>query len=140
MQVDAKPYILEDNIGQQLIAPPDDWQQRPDMKFTKRLRASMVARSRFIEDFVIEKSKEGMASMSFSAQDSIPLPNAGLILHPDFRYTKLINPIRKPGNDNDSLSLASVSLNGSILYPLTLKYLPGKISCWKQDSIPTSLR
>lgn len=60
MQVDAKPYILEDNIGQQLIAPPDDWQQRPDMKFTKRLRASMVARSRFIEDFVIEKSKEGI--------------------------------------------------------------------------------
>lgn len=42
--------MFEDEIGLKLIAPPDDWQQRPDMKFTKRLRASIVARARFIED------------------------------------------------------------------------------------------
>ena len=43
-----------------LIAPADDWQQRPDMKFTKRLRASIIARSRFIEDLIIEQCKQGI--------------------------------------------------------------------------------
>jgi methyltransferase (TIGR00027 family) len=56
--VDAEPPILEDNIGLKLVAPPGDWQERPDMKFTKRLRASIVARARFIEDLVIDQSKE----------------------------------------------------------------------------------
>lgn len=61
MQTDAKPYIIEDEVGLKLIAPPGDWQQRPDMKFTKRLRASIVARARFIEDLVIEESKKGIS-------------------------------------------------------------------------------
>ncbi len=61
LQVDAGPHILEDEIGLKLVAPPDDWQQRPDMKFTKRLRASIVARARFIEDLIIEQSKQGIS-------------------------------------------------------------------------------
>jgi methyltransferase (TIGR00027 family) len=60
-QWDAKPYILEDEIGLKLIAPPEGWQQRPDMKFTKRLRASVVARSRFIEDLIVEQTKQGIS-------------------------------------------------------------------------------
>jgi methyltransferase (TIGR00027 family) len=62
VQVDAKPYILDDEVGLKLIAPNGDWQQRPDMhpQFTKRLRASMVARSRFIEDLITEESKNGI--------------------------------------------------------------------------------
>lgn len=60
VQIDAKPHILEDEIGLTLVGPTDDWQQRPDMKFTKRLRASVVARSRFIEDLIIEQSKQGI--------------------------------------------------------------------------------
>ncbi|WP_316836866.1 class I SAM-dependent methyltransferase [Pedobacter nutrimenti] len=59
VQIDAKPPILADEIGLKLIDPTDEWQQRPDMKFTKRLRASVVARSRFIEDLIIEQSTEG---------------------------------------------------------------------------------
>jgi methyltransferase (TIGR00027 family) len=58
MQADAKPHILEDEMGFKLITPPEDWQERPDMKFTKRLRASIVARARFIEDLIIEQSKQ----------------------------------------------------------------------------------
>lgn len=61
LQVDAKPHILEDEIGLKLVAPEDDWQQRPDMKYTKRLRASILARSRFIEDLIIEQSKQGIS-------------------------------------------------------------------------------
>ncbi|MBS1665988.1 MAG: class I SAM-dependent methyltransferase [Bacteroidetes bacterium] len=60
MQVDAKPFILEDEVGLKLIAPPEGWQQRPDMKFTKRIRASIIARARFIEDLIIEQSKKGI--------------------------------------------------------------------------------
>ena len=59
-QVDAKPYILEDKVGLQLVAPADGWQERPDMKFTKRLRASIIARARFIEDLIIEQSQQGI--------------------------------------------------------------------------------
>src|SRR6185312_9270836 len=60
VQLDAKPPIFEDEIGLKLVAPPDDWQQRPDMKYTKRLRASIIARSRFIEDLVLEQSQHGI--------------------------------------------------------------------------------
>jgi methyltransferase (TIGR00027 family) len=61
LQVDAKPAIFEDEVGLKLIAPDDDWQQRPDMKFTKRLRASIIARARFVEDLIIEQSKQGIS-------------------------------------------------------------------------------
>lgn len=59
-EADAKPHIIEDEIGLKLIAPPEDWQQRPDMKFTRRLRASIVARARFIEDLIVERSGQGI--------------------------------------------------------------------------------
>jgi methyltransferase (TIGR00027 family) len=60
MEVDAKPPIIEDDLGLKLVAPEPGWQERPDMKFTKRLRASIVARARFIEDLIIEQGKEGI--------------------------------------------------------------------------------
>lgn len=60
VQTDAKPHVLEDETGWKLIAPPSGWQERPDMKYTKRLRASVVARSRFIEDLVIEQCRQGI--------------------------------------------------------------------------------
>lgn len=60
VQIDDSPHILEDEVGLQLIAPEEGWQERPDMKYTKRLRASIVARSRFIEDVMISESKKGI--------------------------------------------------------------------------------
>jgi len=62
VQIDPPPHIIEDEIGLKLVAPADEWQQRPDMSpdFTKRLRAAMVARGRFIEDLVIEQSGLGV--------------------------------------------------------------------------------
>lgn len=60
VQVDSSPHIIEDEVGFQLVAPPDGWRQRPDMDpdFTRRLRASIVLRARFIEDLVIEQRKQ----------------------------------------------------------------------------------
>lgn len=61
VQIDAKPHVFKDEIGLKLAAPPGDWQQRPDMKFTKRLRASIIARARFIEDLIIEQTQQGIS-------------------------------------------------------------------------------
>lgn len=60
VQTDDAPHILEDEVGLQLIAPEKGWQERPDMKYTQRLRASIVARSRFIEEVMIRESEKGI--------------------------------------------------------------------------------
>jgi methyltransferase (TIGR00027 family) len=62
VQVDPPPHVLEDEIGQRLAAPDEDWQRRPDMDphFTSQLRASIAARARFIEDLVVERAGHGV--------------------------------------------------------------------------------
>lgn len=57
---DNKPYVIEDKIGYDLIKPEKNWQERPDMKYTKRLRASIVARARFVEDVAKEQIEKGV--------------------------------------------------------------------------------
>jgi methyltransferase (TIGR00027 family) len=63
VQIDPQPHIIEDEIGLKLMVTDDEWRQRPDMhpEFTKRLRASILARARFIEDLIIEQSKQGIS-------------------------------------------------------------------------------
>jgi methyltransferase (TIGR00027 family) len=62
-QVDPPPHVLEDEIGLQLAAPDDGWRRRRDMDehATRRSRASMVARARFIEDLVAERAAHGVS-------------------------------------------------------------------------------
>src|SRR5690606_30055689 len=60
VQTDDKPHIIDDEIGFNLIKPEKDWQERPDMKYTKRLRASIVARARFVEDIANEQIAKGV--------------------------------------------------------------------------------
>jgi methyltransferase (TIGR00027 family) len=56
VQLDAPPHVLVDELGLQLVAPDDNWRQRPDMhpQGTRGYRASIVGRARFIEDLVQE--------------------------------------------------------------------------------------
>ena len=63
VEVDPPPHVLEDVIGLQLVAPDPGWRNRPDMNpsATKRFRASIVGRARFIEDLVIEESSRGVS-------------------------------------------------------------------------------
>lgn len=63
LQVDAAPPVLNDEIGLRLAAPAEGWQQRPDMhpEGTKGYRASIVGRSRLIEDLVLEKFAQGVS-------------------------------------------------------------------------------
>ena len=58
--IDDKPSIIEDTIGFDLIKPENNWQERPDMKYTKRLRASVVARARLVEDIAKEQIDKGV--------------------------------------------------------------------------------
>lgn len=62
VQVDPAPHVVADEIGLQLAAPDADWRRRPDMDehATARVRASIVARARFIEDLVIEQAGRGV--------------------------------------------------------------------------------
>jgi methyltransferase (TIGR00027 family) len=62
LELDAPPHILEDPIGLQLAGPDTDWRQRPDMNeyATPGVRASIVARARFIEDLVTEQADHGV--------------------------------------------------------------------------------
>lgn len=62
VQVDPLPHVLEDEIGLRLAAPDEGWRQRPDMNpdFTRRFRASIIARARFIEDLVAEQAGRGV--------------------------------------------------------------------------------
>jgi methyltransferase (TIGR00027 family) len=63
VQIDARPYVLEDEIGLQLAAPGADWRRRSDMdpNFTRPFRASIVARSRLVEDLVLEQASLGVS-------------------------------------------------------------------------------
>ena len=59
-EIDSQPHVFDDRIGLQLVAPDEDWRNRPDMgPFTKPFRASILARARFVEDFVQEQATRG---------------------------------------------------------------------------------
>jgi len=61
VEVDPPPQVLEDAVGLKLAAPDDGWRDRPDMSpFTKPFRASILARARFIEDLVVERTAGGV--------------------------------------------------------------------------------
>src|SRR2546423_12755075 len=62
VEIDPPPHALEDEVGLRLVAPDDDWRRRPDMnpQFTSPFRASIVARARFVEDFVLERAGDGV--------------------------------------------------------------------------------
>lgn len=62
VEVDARPHVLEDEVGLKLVAPDDGWRGRGDMdpQGTSLFRASIVARARFIEDLVAEQAGRGV--------------------------------------------------------------------------------
>jgi methyltransferase (TIGR00027 family) len=56
-QVDEPPHLIEDEIGLALAAPEAGWRDRPDMHpvGTGGYRAALVARTRFVEDLVVDE-------------------------------------------------------------------------------------
>ncbi len=71
LEVDAPPAVFRDEIGLALAAPEAGWRDRPDMgPFTRPFRASIVARARFIEDWIEDQAARGV--------DQVVLLGAGL--------------------------------------------------------------
>ncbi len=62
VRIDPPPHVLEDEIGLRLAGPPDGWRDRGDMHAdgTRTFRASIVARSRFVEDLVLAQADQGV--------------------------------------------------------------------------------
>jgi methyltransferase (TIGR00027 family) len=61
LEIDSPPHVFEDDIGVQLAAVDDQWRNRPDMSaFTQPFRASILARARFVENFVVEAAARGI--------------------------------------------------------------------------------
>ncbi|MFI9237136.1 class I SAM-dependent methyltransferase [Streptomyces sp. NPDC053079] len=63
VQADAPPHVLDDEIGLKLADPGENWRERRDMTMpgVSGVRASMVARARFVEDLVAEHADAGVA-------------------------------------------------------------------------------
>lgn len=62
LEIDAPPHVIEDTVGLKLADPDEGWRRRPDMhpRGTARVRATMVARARFIEDLIVEQAARGV--------------------------------------------------------------------------------
>ena len=62
VESDPPPHVFEDLVGLKLAAPDENWRSRPDMnpEATKRFRASIIARARFIEYLVAELARRGV--------------------------------------------------------------------------------
>jgi methyltransferase (TIGR00027 family) len=58
VQLDAPPHLIEDEIGLALADPQAGWRDRPDMHpiGTGGYRAAIVARTRFVEDLLVDES------------------------------------------------------------------------------------
>src|SRR3954464_5451250 len=76
VQIDPPPHVLEDEVGFRLAAPEEGWRQRPDMhpEWTRRIRASIVARARFIEDLVVERGGQRSSPAPASRCTSPAMP------------------------------------------------------------------
>ena len=61
-ELEQAPLIFEDRVGLELLGDDEDWRQRPDMhpQQTASFRASIVARARFIEDYVQAQLEAGI--------------------------------------------------------------------------------
>ena len=57
VQIDDPPHLIEDEIGLALVDPEPGWRDRPDMHpiGTSPYRAAIVARTRFVEDVVVDE-------------------------------------------------------------------------------------
>ncbi|RPE41836.1 methyltransferase (TIGR00027 family) [Streptomyces sp. Ag109_O5-1] len=62
LHADAPPHVIEDEVGLRLSGAGDDWRARSDMdvEATRRTRASIVARARFVEDLVEAEAGRGV--------------------------------------------------------------------------------
>ena len=135
VEVDAPPHVLEDRIGLQLAGPDPDWRQRPDMNeyATPGVRASIVARARFIEDLVTEQAEHGVgqyvllgAGLDTFAQRRPEIASRITVFEVD-------QPGRKRGSGSAWSNSASAFRTGYGWCRSTSKPRRGGTGCWPTD-------
>jgi methyltransferase (TIGR00027 family) len=62
VQLDSPPHVFKDEIGLKLALPEEGWRDPHDVdpQWTRRIRAAIVARARFVEDLVAEQLERGI--------------------------------------------------------------------------------
>jgi methyltransferase (TIGR00027 family) len=62
VEIDTPPHVLHDMVGLELASPPPGWRLRSSMDplKTRRVRASVVGRARFVDDLVEAQSRHGV--------------------------------------------------------------------------------
>lgn len=91
---DDSPHVLNDSLGA-LIANEPNWKLRPDMdpQWTSRIRPSIVARARFIEDLIMEEMEQGVEQYIIlgAGLDTFALRQP--LLGPNFKVFEIDEPI-----------------------------------------------
>jgi methyltransferase (TIGR00027 family) len=62
VEFDPPPHVLHDTLSAELADPTGEWRHRSDMvpRRVTRARASILARSRLVEDLVVERAARGV--------------------------------------------------------------------------------
>jgi hypothetical protein len=66
VQLDSPPHVFKHEIGLKLALPEEGWRDPHDVdpQWTRRIRAAIVARARFVEDLVAEQVERGIGRTS----------------------------------------------------------------------------
>ena len=141
VEVDAPPHVLDDRIGLQLADAGPDWRQRPDMDAyaTPALRASIVARARYIEDLVAEQAVTASRSTFSSARDWTRSPSAGR----KSPRTITIFEVDQPGPRMEATRLVELGFgvpDSLRLVPVDFETSRGGRGCWPTALTPRSRR
>jgi len=92
VQIDDPPHLIEDEIGLAMAAPSDDWRERPDMHpiGTRPYRAAIVARTRFVEDLVVDEGAKQYVLLGAGLDTFVQR-------HPELAHEVVVFEIDAPG-------------------------------------------
>lgn len=116
LRADPPPHVIEDEVGLRIADPGDDWRERPDMDVdaTRRTRASIVARARFVEDLVVARAGREWISTSSSAPVWTRSPSVGRRSPPGSgcASSRPTSQARRPGSGSGWRTSATTSPSG----------------------------
>ena len=130
-----------DEIGLQLVAPDADWRTSGHgPSRTARVRASIVARARFIEDLVVEQSERGVGQYALLGAGLDTFAQRRPEIASRIRFSRSTSLGRRPGSNVGSSSSASMCPIGYGSSRSTSRPIRGGIDCWPTASTRPSPR
>lgn len=104
LEADSAPHVLDDGIGLTLADPGPDWRARGDMdrEATRGIRAWIVARARFIDDLVIERTAAGVGQYVILGAGLDTFAQRRPEIAAALRTTRWTSPAPRSGSGADS--------------------------------------